>query len=264
LFERYIHAPRGHRLADIIRWFRDITSLPNVVGTIDGTHIPLTQRPSIHLTPMPSDFFNRKKFHSIFVQAVCDSERFFWNVCAGQPGGLHDAGQFGWSSIYTQLRRSDILPNPILDIGGVEVRPYLIGDSAYLSRPYLLKNFKPNVTDPAFSDKKRFDQSMNYGRVVIEQAFGALKNRWRILKGFNMGVDRAATVTLACCVLHNFCEIHSEDVPLPTDMEHHRDPYVGLRRGAMRLAGDGQAGKVASEMMRAALFQSWVERNPAL
>ena len=79
-----------------------------------------------------------------------------------------------------------------------------------------------------------------------------------------MGFDRVAIVTLACCVLHNFCKIHSEDVPLPMDVEHCRDPYVGLHRGAMRLAGDGQADKVAGEMMRAMLFQSWVERNLTL
>jgi hypothetical protein len=81
---------------------------------------------------------------------------------------MHDGGQFGWSSIYTQLRRQDILPKPVLDIGGVEVKLYMIGDSAYPSRPYLLKNFKPSVTDPVFFDNRRFDQSMNSGRFVIE------------------------------------------------------------------------------------------------
>ena len=77
LFGTYIHAPRGKILADTIRKFPDITGLPNVVGAIDGTHIPLSSRPQRGLTPMPSDFFNRKKFHSVLLQAVCDSERFF-------------------------------------------------------------------------------------------------------------------------------------------------------------------------------------------
>ena len=54
----------------------------------------------------------------------------------------------------------------------------------------------------------RFDSFLNSSRVVIEQAFGALKNCWRILKGFNMSIDKAAFVTLACCVLHNYCEIN--------------------------------------------------------
>ena len=81
---------------------------------------------------------------------------------------MHDARQFRWSSIYIQLRRSNILPKLVLDIGRMEVRSYLIGDSTYSSCPYLLKNFMPSVTDPPFFDKRRFDQSMNSDRVVIE------------------------------------------------------------------------------------------------
>ena len=151
-----------------------------------------------------------------------------------------------------------------MEIGGIEVRPYLLGDSAYPSRPYLLKNFKPSITDPNFGDKRRFDKCVNAGRVVIENAFGALKNRWRILKNFNMEVNKAAIVTLACCVLHNFCEIYSKRVPLPEDVDQCRDQFVGVCRGAMRLPADGRVGKIAGEQMRAAVFQSWVARNPAL
>jgi hypothetical protein len=45
LFGRYIHAPTGHSLTDTIRKFRDITGLPNVVGTIESTHIHLSCKP---------------------------------------------------------------------------------------------------------------------------------------------------------------------------------------------------------------------------
>ena len=61
LFGAYVNEPRGHRLMDTIRKFEDLTGLPNVVGAIDGTHIPLSTRPQRDLTPMPCDFFNRKK-----------------------------------------------------------------------------------------------------------------------------------------------------------------------------------------------------------
>ena len=144
-----------------------------MVGVIDGTHIPLSSRPQRDLMPMPFDFFNRKNLHSVLLQAVCDSERFFWNVCVGQPSGVHDVGQFAWSKIYMQVRRREILPEPMMEIGGIEVRPYLLGDFAYPSHPYLLKNFKPSITDPNFGDKRRFDECVNAGRVVIENAFGA-------------------------------------------------------------------------------------------
>jgi hypothetical protein len=90
----------------------------------------------------------------VLLQVICDSEDFFWNVCAKQPGGVHDASQFTWSGLYAQLHRQNILYEPVMEIGGVEVWPYLLGDSAYLSsRSYLLKNFKANVTDPRFNNK---------------------------------------------------------------------------------------------------------------
>jgi hypothetical protein len=87
LFSTYIHAPTGERLHDIMKKFRNVTGLSNVCGSIDGTHIPLSRLLSVHLTPMAADFFNRNKFHSVVLQGVCDIDRIFWNVCAGQPGG---------------------------------------------------------------------------------------------------------------------------------------------------------------------------------
>ena len=97
---------------------------------------------------------------------------------------------------------------------------------------------------------------MNSGRAVIEHAFRALKNRWRILKHFNMNMDKAITVNIAYCVLHNFCEIYAKRVPLPDDVAQLLDPFVGVRRGAMRLSGDGRVGKLAGEYMRATIFET--------
>ena len=77
LFKRYINIPTRQKLVDIIRKFYDMTGLPNVVCTIDGTYIPLSYRSQRGLTPMSCDFFNKKKFHSVLLQVVCDSKRFF-------------------------------------------------------------------------------------------------------------------------------------------------------------------------------------------
>jgi hypothetical protein len=77
-----------------------------------------------------------------------------------------------------------------------------------------------------------------------------------------MRVDSVAIVILACCVLHNFCEIHYQRVSLSTDVEHHRNQYVGLCTGALRLLDDFHACKVAGEMMRAMLFYFMVQKKP--
>ena len=207
---------------------------------------------------------------------------------------MHDAGQFVVSSLAVQLSSRQILAEPVIRLSGMDIRPFLIGNTAYPSRPYMLRNY--NLRNPAMVDQNRyvqsiylyfyflynvyifvfliaillnllcgsyrFDSSVNSGRVVIEQAFGSLKNRWRILKGFNMSVDKAALVTLTCCVLHNYCEIHRQRVPLPAHVRLQRDPYVGFHVGRMQLPCEGLAAKLAGEAMRDILFASWLERNP--
>ena len=111
-------------------------------------------------------------------------------------------------------------------------------------------------------DLCRFDSSINSGKVFIEQAFAPLKNRWRILKGFNMSVDKAATITLACCILHNYYELHRQRVSIPTDIHLQHDPYVGFHVGRMQLPREGLATKLQGEATRKILFRSWLEQNP--
>jgi len=62
----------------------------------------------------------------------------FGNICVGEPGGVYDVGQFVVSSLATQLSTRQILVRPIIHLGGMDIRPYLIGDIAYPSRPYML------------------------------------------------------------------------------------------------------------------------------
>ena len=209
---------------------------------------------------MPSDFFNRKKFHSIILQGVYDADRIFWNVCAGQPGGVHDASQFDVSSLHAQLSTTQILAQPIIRLRDINIQPYLIGDTAYPNRPYMLKNYKP--ANPAMVDNMRFDSIVNGGRMVINQAFGSLKNRWHILKVFHMSVKKAVVMALACCVLHNFCEMQHEHVLVPADHRLQNDLHVGFPLGRMRLPRKGKAAKIAGEEIRDVLFPSWLERNP--
>ena len=61
---------------------------PSIVGLIDGTQIPL-------YTPFhPADeavYVNRKGFHAINVQIVCDRNLKIFNLDAGFPESCHDA-----------------------------------------------------------------------------------------------------------------------------------------------------------------------------
>jgi hypothetical protein len=258
LFSHCISIPSEARLQGIILDFKKLTGLPNICGAIDGTHIPLAESPSRRVTVSASDFFNRKKFHSIVLQGVCDSHKIFWNVCAGQPGGVHDGGQFKVSSLYKDLRKREILQEPVVLVGGIMCTPYLIGDAAYPIRTYLIKNWKA----PNDMDKRRFDNSMNSGRIVIEQAFGTLKNRWRILKNFNSRVDRAARITVAYCWLHNYCEMLNQPEPHVINAGFRRDPHVGFGNAQIPVDREGEHAKRRGEILRQQLFKQWVLENP--
>jgi hypothetical protein len=172
------------------------------------------------------------------------------------------------SSLYQQLRRQQILQYPQVLVGDLFVKPYLVGDSAYPIRTYLMKNFRSkNAADLNHEDKKWFDKSMNRGRVVIEHSFAALKDRWKILTNFPDEVDKAASETLACCVLHNFCEMRR--LPLPpsssssssSSSQGNMDVLVGFQNPVPHLV-DGRMAKEAGKTMRDVLFAQWRASHP--
>lgn len=147
LFRTYIHAPIAGRLQEIIEKFRDLTSFPNVACSIDGIHIPMARWPSRRIIPMQRDFSNKKNFHNMLLQDVCDLDLLFWNVCVGQFYKVHDGGQFSWSILYGELYTRKILKEPVIQLHNEKVRPYLLDDFVYPSMPYMLENFKTNICE---------------------------------------------------------------------------------------------------------------------
>ena len=69
LLLQFIQWPTDQRLHEVVQRFREMWNFPQCVGTIDGTHIPI-------LTPSESsaDYYNRKGFYSVIMQAMVDHE----------------------------------------------------------------------------------------------------------------------------------------------------------------------------------------------
>ncbi|KAI6654431.1 Nuclease HARBI1 [Oopsacas minuta] len=68
---------------------------PKVLGYIDSTHIPI-----VAPTTNEAIYVNRKSFHSINVQAICDDVFKLIDVVVKWPGSTHDA--FIWQAIRNQ------------------------------------------------------------------------------------------------------------------------------------------------------------------
>lgn len=79
-----------------------------------------------------------------------------------------------------------------------------MGDAAYLIREWLLIPYRDYGN---LSDKQRkFNKQFCATRVLIENAFGLLKSRFRQLTELDLhSVDKISKFIISCCVLHNLC-----------------------------------------------------------
>lgn len=86
-------------------------------------------------------------------------------------------------------------------MNGHEIGPYPLGDSAYPLSPWLMKPYPEGTRDLR---EITFNKELSSGRVMVECAFGRLKNRCRILlKRFDSEISFAICSAVACAVLHN-------------------------------------------------------------
>lgn len=107
-----------------------------------------------------------------------DGRKLFLDFVAGFPGSLHDARVLRNSTLYSRAEGNEVLWNPSTQIGHHEIRPYLVGDSAYPLGPWLQKPFPEATRD---RDEIAFNKELTAARVSVECTFGILKIRWRIL-----------------------------------------------------------------------------------
>ena len=86
LLHKYVKLPTEEGLRNTVEEFETLWGFPQVIGAIDGSHIPILKP-----TESPSDYFCRKGFYSILIQGMVDSRGLFIDGNIGWPGKVHDA-----------------------------------------------------------------------------------------------------------------------------------------------------------------------------
>lgn len=72
----HITFPDADKLVEMATSFNNCWSVPQCVGTIDGSHIPI-----IALEEYPPDYYNWKRGHSVVLRAVVDGKGLFSGMC---------------------------------------------------------------------------------------------------------------------------------------------------------------------------------------
>ena len=114
------------------------------------------------------------------------------------------------------------MASPVLRTGyGDEIRPLLVADPAYKLTNQCMKPYPETAALTA--SHREFNKALSRARVVIEQAFGMLKGRWRcLLDKLDESVKKIPQTIIACCILRNIClNIHDKANVGP----HNDGPY---------------------------------------
>ena len=81
LFSVYIWFPSGDALKGVVEGFKDNLDVPQCVGSIDRSHIPV-----IPLAMNRTNYYNQKDRYSLLVQVVVDHNYLFRDLCIGWLG----------------------------------------------------------------------------------------------------------------------------------------------------------------------------------
>jgi len=157
----FVQFPTQEEAPKVMADFYKQANFPNVVGCLDCTHVRITA-PSEN----EAEYVNRKGYHSINCQLICNADLIITNCVVNWPGSVHDSRILRGSNVWEVFER---VPRPLPGI--------LLGDSGYPLREWLMTPY----TDPNTRPKERYNGAHRTTRSTIERTNGVLKKRWHCL-----------------------------------------------------------------------------------
>uniref|UniRef100_A0A336L2I1 CSON003839 protein n=1 Tax=Culicoides sonorensis TaxID=179676 RepID=A0A336L2I1_CULSO len=199
--KRMINAypPTQQKIEEITAGFESEWKFIQVYGAVDGCQIEI-QPPGITKT----DFINYKGWFSLNVLACCDFRYRITYLNIGSPGRVHDSHIFEESKLKEQHSNNELFYINSKIINGYRVPCLILGDSAFRLRNYVMKPY-PFV--PTMNPIQRhFNYLLSKSRRVIENVFGHIIARWRILsRPLEFGMSNSRRIIRATFLLHNIC-----------------------------------------------------------
>lgn len=191
----------------VARQFERRWNFPHCIGAIDGKHITIRKPPG-----SGSYYFNYKNSFSVVLMAVVNANYEFKMVDVGTNGRVSDGGVFSNTEFYRRLVNNKLhIPQPDNLPDSEMKQPYVfVADDAFPLMDNLMKPFsRKNLT----REQAIFNYRLSRARRIVENAFGILASRFRILlREINLSPEKASLIVLACTHLHNFLRMKKDDL----------------------------------------------------
>jgi hypothetical protein len=139
--------------------------------------------------------------------ASCDATYKFTFVDIEAYGSQSDGGVLR-ESVFGQRMEQDDMAVPKTDkITGTNIAMsyFLVADEAFPLKQYIMR---PYPGKSLTNLQRIFNYRLSRARQVIENTFGILVARWRILKTtINAKIENVDNIVKALVVLHNYCQV---------------------------------------------------------
>lgn len=184
-----IQMPSKSQQLEIAKEIQNRTSIPGVIGVVDGCHIHI-RGPG---QPHRDAYLNRRGVPSIKLMGTCDHNLRFIDVYIGWPGSVSDAKVFQHSPL-----------KEYLESGNIDKDFHLVADAGYKNMPYLLTPYSGALSDIHHDFNLKHSQAHS----LIKKAFRLLKckfNRLRYLDMFKIK-DISLIIKTACTMMNFWIE----------------------------------------------------------
>eukprot|EP00117_Sycon_ciliatum_P030145 scpid72153/ scgid23837/ Putative nuclease HARBI1; Harbinger transposase-derived nuclease len=225
--------PVGKQLTRTMRRFEELSGLPYCGGAIDGTFTKITKPDRFG-----DLFWCYKQFSAVLLFVCVDSRGLFTFVDVGAPGSVGDAAVFNNSALKAKLLSGEWLNYRTWTCGNADIRPYVVGDSAFGLSSCVVKIYSDPNLAPA---QANFNYAQIRTRCVVECAIGKLKERFRVVAESNSKDPKfVSKVNMLCCAMQNIIE-RKETAYLPHYPNYAPQPLVAMNPSAASVCRDALA-----------------------
>lgn len=162
-----------------------------------------------------SENFNYKDFHSLILMAICDAKLKFIFIDFGGKGRRGDGNVFYHCSFGKRMRLGMLNTPPPIPCDGFrhdqDVPFVFVGDAAFSGNPNIISPVKGRFLQ---DEVNVFNYRVSRARRIVENAFGIMASRFRILQTMIIGsAALIKSIVLACAALHNYHLMDEDSIP---------------------------------------------------